>query len=197
MSTLGIHDICGKRQVQAAHLQLIQAFERLKLNENISLIKKTADLEPGKKQIQVNWIYTNAPVLEVRFKTIYNDFVIIQIQGGQYRHAIEYFDTRIGDRIDRKEGKKTSFIPSTKGLNYLLEKYPHILFGNDAIKKYPAWNANFGQREQFCKYCNGRIISNRISCFVYQWVPIPENIEIKDLVEAIVKDTINLLNLTN
>lgn len=197
LNCLGIHDICGKRQVQAAHLQLINAFNQLKLINKVSIVEKSADLEAGKKQIQVDWTYTNAPVLEVRFKTKYSDFVIIQIQGGQYRHAIEYFDKKLGERIGRKEGEKASYIPNERGINYLKEKYPHILFGKDVIKNYPSWNADFGQREQFCKYCNGRTIPNGISCFVYQWVPIPENIEIKDLVEAIVKDTINLLNLTN
>ena len=197
LSSIGIHDVCGKRQVQAAHLQLIHAFNELELCGIITIVENTVDLESGKRQIQVNWTYTNAPVLEVRFKTCYNDFIIIQIQGGQYRHAIEYFDEKIGERIDRNEGEKVSYIPNERGLNYLKEKYPHVLFGKDAIKNYPKWNVDFGQREQFCKYCNGRTGTNGISCFVYQWVPIPENIEIKDLVEAIVKDTVNLLSLTN
>ena len=34
-----------------------------------------------------------------------------------------------------------------------------------------------------------------VSCFVYQWVELPEHISISDLIDAIVADTLNLLSI--
>lgn len=54
----------------------------------------------------VKWDYTNAkPLIEVKFKNPKtSDNIFIQIQGNQYRHAVEFFDKGIEKRI--KKNKK-------------------------------------------------------------------------------------------
>ena len=52
-------------------------------------------------------------------------------------------------------------------------------------------------QEGYCKYCNGRpsLYNGLYSCFVYQWVELPENITISKLIDAVVEDISKLQNL--
>ena len=72
--------------------------------------------------------------------------IIIQIQGKQYRHAVEFFDKAIGDRIiyDNKE-----HILSDKGLSYLKEHYSDILsLKGEKPQNYPFDKYVFGQNKK-------------------------------------------------
>ena len=192
---LRIHDICGKRKAQALYQRILNKCQE----KELSVVSKFNDLSNG--NILVGWGYTDLPVLEVRFKS-QNDSVIIQIQGKQYRHAVEFYDDRIGTRIINGGGKK-GFIPSPEGLNYLQTNYSDILsLTNDKTpQNYPFENVTtFGQNRNpgYCKYCNGtgnKNYHNKISCFVYQWVEIPEHTTCDELVEKIMQDTMKLRNI--
>lgn len=201
LKKLGIHDICGKRKIQSVYNVLIQKFNN---DDYFELVSNAADLESGSKQIRVGWGYTNGPNVGVQFKVNDNgEYVHIQIQGNQYRHAVEFFDDKIGDRICRNE--KGEFFPSKNGIDYLRENYPGVLFNNNPLKNYPEFNpTEFGQNKKdgkkengYCKYCNGRINSDgKISCFVYQWVEIPQ-IPIDDLTDLIVKDVKKIMEIVH
>lgn len=192
---LGIHDICGKRKAQALYQKLLKECQE----HDLSVVSEYKDLSD--KNILVGWGYTDLPLLEVRFKT-QNDSVIIQIQGKQYRHAVEFYDDRIEDRITKDKNKK-GYIPSQKGLDYLQTNYSDILsLTNDKIpRNYPFENiTTFGQNKNpgYCKYCNGmgnKNYNNLISCFVYQWIEIPGETTCDELVERIIQDTINLIKI--
>lgn len=199
---LGIHDICGKRKAQ-------MLFQKLKLNCEKSWNVVTNETELTYDNIMVNWGFTNLPLVEVKLKTKYDDIIIIQIQGKQYRHAVEYFDTSIGERIGFDKNQKYPFMPNTKGLNYLANRYSFILSLNpdsnsiDLDSKpnnYPFTSKKFGQNKQpgYCRYCNGKIgKNNKISCFVYQWIEIPKEITMNELVDYIVSDTKNMNDFRN
>ena len=186
---LGIHDICGKRKAQVLYQKLFKEC----LNHGMNVVSKYEDLSDD--NIFVGWGYTNLPLIEVRIKN-QADAIIIQIQGKQYRHAVEYYDTKIGDRII-KSGK--GYIPSQKGLDYLQMNYPYILSLNNAKTptNYPFVDIPFGQNKNkgYCKYCNGIPDKNHhglISCFVYQWIEIPDSTTCDDLVDKIIQDIANL-----
>lgn len=196
---LGIHDVCGKRKVQSVYSQLVN-----EINKHVDVVERVTELKNMSTEVQVAWAYTNAPLIEVRLKTRpeIDEYVLIQIQGKQYRHCVEFFDTPEDKRIEKIDG---SFYPSEKGIRYLKETYPKILFGDDALENYPRFNGKsnvFGQRrkggnEGYCKYCNGKLCSyNGLrGCFVYQWVELPDRISIEDLVKSITTDTLNLINI--
>ena len=183
LKELGIHDVCGKREMQAVYNELVK-----KLNGE--------GIATNNSDVLVKWDYTNAkPLIEVKFKNPKtSDNIFIQIQGNQYRHAVEFFDKEIGDRIEKKE---KGFYPSKAGIEYLTDTYPYF-FGENAIN-YPDLGSEkneFGMREKYCKYCNGKTLANGlISCWVYQWIKIPEKITKEDLISAICKDTKNIIAL--
>ena len=193
---LGIHDICGKRKAQMIHRKLVREFEQ----KGYSVVNNMNDLRDNK--IKIAWDYTNMPVVEVRLKARgIDEYMIVQIQGKQYRHAVEYFDDQIGDRIENDpKAPKISFIPSEKGLEYLREHYSDFLELDQATppKYYPFKDVNeFGQNEKrgYCKYCNGRFGNNgKISCFVYQWVEIPSEMTCDDLVSCVINDIKSLFS---
>ena len=136
---LGIHDICGKRKAQTLYKKLCEACK----NKNINIVSDINNLSDN--NIYIGWGYTNStPLIEVKFKPSkdVSDVVIIQIQGKQYRHAVEFFDKAIGDRIiyDNKE-----HIPSDKGLSYLKEHYSDILsLKGEKPQNYPFDKYVFG-----------------------------------------------------
>lgn len=187
LKELGIHDVCGKREMQDIYNKLVK-----RLNEE--------GIATNNSDVLVKWAYTNAePLIEVKF-TYKDDNIFIQIQGYQYRHAVEFFDNKIGDKIEKKE---KGFYPSEAGIEYLTDTYPYF-FGEDAIKNYPDLENDlendtkeFGMRKKqgYCKYCNGKPLANGyISCWVYQWIKIPENIKKANLINAICKDTQKIIN---
>ena len=187
---LGIHDICGKRKAQTLYKKLCEACK----NKNINIVSDINNLSDN--NIYIGWGYTNStPLIEVKFKPSkdVSDVVIIQIQGKQYRHAVEFFDKAIGDRIsyDNKE-----HIPSDKGLSYLKEHYSDILsLKGEKPQNYPFDKYVFGQNKKrgYCKYCNGKPNANGdISCFVYQWVEIPAITSCDDLIQKILEDIENM-----
>ena len=183
---LGIHDICGKRKAQTLYKKLCEACK----NKNINIVSDINNLSDN--NIYIGWGYTNStPLIEVKFKPSkdVSDVVIIQIQGKQYRHAVEFFDETIGERIIY--GNK-EHIPSDKGLSYLKEHYSDILSLNgEKPQNYPFDECGFGQNKKrgYCKYCNGKPnAEGYISCFVYQWIEIPAITSCDDLIQKIVKD---------
>ena len=130
---------------------------------------------------------------------ILDEYIIVQIQGNQYRHAVEYFDDTIGSRIKRikkmtKGKEEDDFIPSQQGLDYLTHNYSYLFDFAEAStpQNYPfTAKKGFGQNRVpgYCKYCNGRIGKNgKISCFVYQWVEIPHDMTCNKLVSSVIKD---------
>lgn len=194
---LDIHDICGKRLAQSIYYQLRNCFNRDQLVNNVK------NLDVGKQQFLIGWSYTNAtPLIEVRFRAKAEEYVVIQIQGKQYRHCVEYFDdNNWGYRISKDNNGK--FGPSEDGIKYLQSHYPYVILGNDAINNYPdCLNRKFGQRRKdnndgYCKYCNGGPSKDgKYGCFVYQWVKIPNDMTIGDLVKAIHNDAMRLLWLS-
>lgn len=201
MHELGIHDICGKRKIQSVYNKLVDKIQK----SQFEIVAKE-ELESGANKVRILWGYTDQPIIEVRFK-VNDDYLIIQIQGSQYRHAIEYFDNKIGDRICQNE--KKAFIPSDGGLAYLKNKYNSILFSQEALNNFPRFPENtpnaFGQNKKngkkedgYCKYCNGKIMADgTISCFVYQWVKIPSSISIDDLTDIILSDTNKMFCITH
>ena len=201
MHELGIHDICGKRKIQSVYNKLVN-----KINNSKFEIVSKDELESGANKVRVLWGYTDKPLIEVRFK-VNDDYLIIQIQGSQYRHAIEYYDKEIGERICQNE--KKAFIPSDDGLAYLQKEYNKILFSQEALNNFPEFPGNtpnvFGQKKKngkkedgYCKYCNGKKMADgTISCFVYQWVKIPNSISIDDLTDIILSDTNKLFCITH
>lgn len=196
---LGIHDVCGKRKAQKVYSQLVNLFNEEK---ELKVVNKIDELKFGKNQIHIAWGYTNAPLIEVRFMPNKEEFVLIQIQGKQYRHAVEFFDTHIGNRISKDS--KDVYGPSEKGIQFLKENYPHVLFGDNALSNYPDWEERkYGQRGKnkenaFCKYCNGKPsnYNRKYSCFVYQWIEIPNEMSVADLIKAIHDDVLNLMTLS-
>lgn len=102
-------------------------------------------------------------------------------------------------------GAGTGAGPSKKGIQMIKEKYPDIFFGSESLKNYPNFkDKKIGQRgaeQGYCKYCNGSILGSnsshpgRISCFVYQWVEIPDNSSISELVRVVHEDILNLMSL--
>ena len=199
---LGIHDVCGKRKVQNTYSRLVQALKA----KSIDVVYNLDELKEKPSAVHAAWAYTNAPLIEVKLKTKtdVDEFMLIQIQGKQYRHAVEYFDEQQkGNRIECRKG---AYFPSPIGISYLKETYPGFLFGDDALNNYPVFDmqkvTGFGQRtkdgqEGYCKYCNGRpsLYNGLYSCFVYQWVELPENITISKLIDAVVEDISKLQNL--
>lgn len=201
MKELGIHDICGKRKVQISYYNLV---EKLKLS-GYNVVNKESDLTNNNSM--VGWGFTNSqPLIEVKLKAG-NDNIFIQIQGKQYRHAVEYFDEKIGDRIihiSQQTNKKrpVDYKPSEKGLKYLLENYSYIFTSFDGKcqpMNYPSElvNRQFGQTNGYCKYCNGKQIKGKISCFVHQWIEIPQNTTMENLVTLIVSDVNNMIKKRN
>ena len=90
LKELGIHDVCGKREMQDIYNKLVKRLNGEGIATNNS-------------DVLVKWAYTNAePLIEVKF-TNKDDNIFIQIQGYQYRHAVEFFDNKIGDKIEKKE----------------------------------------------------------------------------------------------
>ena len=184
---LGIFDICGKRKVQILYQRLVAKCKDLIVVNDVEAL--TDD------NIMVGWNYTNLALIEVKLKAK-KDHIIIQIQGKQYRHGVEFFDDRIGDRIDSMQSKKkVIFTPNEKGIQYLTKTYPDLLDLNwkdrNPRKDYPI-HTPFGQRNKYCKYCNGETKNNRIGCFVYQWVEIPQNTSCDELVDYIFNDILNI-----
>ena len=200
---LGLHDVCGKRKVQYAYSLLVKQLQQ----EQINVVKEISKLNCCSNEVQVAWAYTNAPLIEVRLKTSLktDEYILIQVQGKQYRHCVEFFDKSVGKRI--KKIDKKNFGPSDAGLQFLRENYRNVLFGECASANYPTFEGKpkvFGQRrkggeEGYCKYCNGMpsLYNGLVSCFVYQWIELPDQISIPDLIEAVVADTMKLLNLYN
>lgn len=191
---LGIHDICGKRKAQTLYKKLCEACDKEKLNVDSDLgwARSTSNLSDN--HIYLGWGYTNStPLIEVKLKSNLNDVIVIQIQGKQYRHAVEFFCKGNDGMIT---SKNKEYIPSDKGLSYLNEHYSDILSLNgEEPKNYPFEIKDFGQNKKrgYCKYCNGKPNANGdISCFVYQWVEIPKDITCDDLIDIIVKDTSNM-----
>ena len=190
---LGLHDVCGKRKAQMIYQKLVQGFAG-------KWTVVTDVKNPKDKEIKVAWNYTNKPVVEVRLKAgILDEYIIVQIQGNQYRHAVEYFDDTIGSRIKRikkmtKGKEEDDFIPSQQGLDYLTHNYSYLFDFAEAStpQNYPfTAKKGFGQNRVpgYCKYCNGRIGKNgKISCFVYQWVEIPHDMTCNKLVYSVIKD---------
>ncbi len=182
LKELGIHDVCGKRNMQSVYNGLVNDLEKL----NIDIVDDINLLENN--NVLVAWSYTNAPLIEVRFKKD-NDYVLIQIQDKQYRHAVEFFDKEIGIRIayNKDEGV---YHPSEKGIEYLRRNYPYF-FGEEALHNYPFNPTEFGMKEKngYCKYCNGKKVNGLYSCWVYQWVKIPNGITKNDLISKICDDT--------
>ena len=196
---LRINDICGKRRIQAASL----ALKNLLQKNNIEIVNTLKELMPGERQILVGFGFTNGmPLLEARFKTKTDEYILVQVQGKQYRHCIEFFDTPGGALISKQDKGAE---PSEKGIQMIKDKYLDIFFGPNALTNYPKFkDKKFGQRgaeQGFCKYCNGSILgpnsyhSGKISCFVYQWVEIPDNSSISELVRAVHEDILNLMGL--
>ena len=182
---LGIHDICGKRKAQVLYQKLFKKCQ----DRGMIVVSKYEDLSDD--NIYVGWGYTNLPLIDVRFRN-QADAIIIEIQGKQYRHAVEYYDPKIGDRITKTD---KGYIPSQEGLDYLRKNYSDILsLNNDKTpKNYPFDGIQFGQNKNkgYCKYCNGIPDKNNhglISCFVYQWIEIPDNTTCDDLVDKIIQD---------
>lgn len=194
---LGIHDICGKRKAQNIYKKLVQRFE-----DKWEVVNDMNGLQGNK--IKIAWDYTNMPVVEVRLRAgDIEEYIIVQIQGNQYRHAVEYFDDVIDKRIRKDPNvKKTSFIPSDAGLEHLRKNYSNFLEldRTTAPLYYPFENVKrFGQKKKrgYCKYCNGKIGNNgKISCFVYQWVEIP-NITCDKLVSYVIKDIEEIFSRRN
>ena len=193
LKELGIHDICGKRKAQTLYKKLCEACS----NKNIDIVSDLNDLSDN--NIYIGWGYTNStPLIEVKFKPRFkpskdvSDVVIIQIQGKQYRHAVEFFCKGNDGMITSKNNEH---IPSGKGLIYLKEHYSGILSLNgEEPQNYPFNKNVFGQNKKrgYCKYCNGKPnAKGDISCFVYQWVEIPD-ITCVDLIQNIVKDIDNI-----
>ena len=201
---LGIHDICGKRKAQNLFKNIVSNCR----NEKWNIVNDEDHLTDS--NLMVAWGYTDMPLIEVKIKA-QEDIIIVQIQGNQYRHAIEFYDDRIGDRIEcikttKKGVEKDDFIPSQKGIDYLSRMYPDLLdFSQEAPPKhYPFSVKEFGQRSArgYCKYCNGKMAKkgigkNRISCFVYQWVKIPQEMMCDELVSHVIEDIKELLNRRN
>lgn len=199
---LGIHDVCGKRKVQNTYSRLVQALKA----KSIDVVYNLDELKEKPSAVHAAWAYTNAPLIEVKLKTKtdVDEYMLIQIQGKQYRHAVEYFDEQQkGYRIEDRNG---AYVPSATGISYLKETYPGFLFGDDALNNYPVFDTQkvngYGQRtkngqEGYCKYCNGRPspYNGLYSCFVYQWVELPENITISKLIDTVVEDISKLQNL--
>ena len=183
---LGIHDICGKRKAQMIYQKLVEGFA-----DKWEVVNEMNDLQGNK--IKVAWSYTNMPVVEVRLRAGgINEYIIVQIQGKQYRHAVEYFDNQIGIRITKDHSvNKKSFIPSDGGLAYLRKEYSNFLELDHTTPIYYPFKdvKRFGQNENrgYCKYCNGNMGQNGISCFVYQWVEIPD-MTCDDLVSYVIQD---------
>lgn len=198
---LGIHDVCGKRKVQDVYSLLVHQLQ----DQRINVVEKISELKHCVNVVLVSWAYTNAPLIEVRLKSRHkeDEYILIQVQGKQYRHCVEFFDQCVGKRISMD--KNGSFGPNEMGIQFLRENYPDVLFGERALKNYPMFeekSRDFRQRkkdggEGYCKYCNGRpsAYNGKVSCFVYQWVELPEKISTRDLVEAVVADTSKLLRL--
>ena len=198
---LGLHDVCGKRKVQYAYSRLVGELR----DKQVDVVKKISKLRFCPNEVQVAWAYTNAPLIEVRLKTSpkVDEYILIQVQGKQYRHCVEFFDKSIGKRIVKDNNNR--FGPSEVGLQFLRDNYRNVLFGECALANYPTFEGKskvFGQRQKggeegYCKYCNGMPSSYNglVSCFVYQWVELPEHISISDLIDAIVADTLNLLSI--
>lgn len=192
MKELGIHDLCGKRKIQTAYNNLVDILTK----KGYNVVSKESDLTTD--NIMVGWGFTNSPLIEVKLKSEYGDDIIIQIQDKQYRHAVEYFDETIGNRIKKttqpkNKKKPNDYGPSDIGLQYLLDRYSYIFSsfdGNCQPRNYPFEpdNKQFGQTDGYCKYCNGNQIKGKISCFVYQWIEIP-SINMDNLVDYIVVDT--------
>ena len=187
---LGIFDICGKRKVQMLYQRLVDKCEY----NHLIVVNDVKDLTDD--NIMVGWNYTNLALIEVKLKAN-KDHIIIQIQGKQYRHGIEFFDDRIRDRIDSMQSKKkVIFTPNENGIQYLKDTYSDLLDldckkGVDHKPKYyPFEPEQFGQKKSFCKYCNGERnkINQKIGCFVYQWVEIPQDTSCDKLVEYIFND---------
>ena len=197
---LGIHDVCGKRKAQMIYQKLVQGFAG-----KWTVITEMKN--PKDDEIKVAWNYTNKPVVEVRLRAgDIDEYIIVQIQGNQYRHSVEFFDKSIGSRIQQTT-KKTNgkeeddFIPSQQGLDYLTKNYPNLFDFAQASKpeNYPFTADGFGQNSDsgYCKYCNGRIGKNgKISCFVYQWVKIPD-ITCDQLVTYITNDIEEIIRQRN
>lgn len=195
---LRIHDICGKRKAQIIYQKLVQGFT----DKNWTVVNDMSELKDDK--LKVAWDYTDMPVVEVRLKAgDIDEYIIVQIQGKQYRHAVEYFDDQIGIRIKKIKkdpSKKESFIPSENGLAHLHNVYSDILELDQTTspKYYPFKDVNrFGQNKNrgYCKYCNGNIGKNgKISCFVYQWVEIPIKMTCDELVEYVINDIEEIFN---
>ena len=187
LKELGIHDVCGKRNMQTIYNELVERITQ----SGITVVNNSNDLKNG--NVLVSWNYTNAPLIDVKFKHD-EENIFIQIEGEQYRHAVEFFDKEIGHRINKKE---KGFYPSEEGIKFLKDKYPKIL-GAEALGNYPFDATEFGMREKqgYCKYCNGKTLANgHISCWVYQWVKIPKGITKEDLINAICEDTKKIMEI--
>jgi hypothetical protein len=99
---------------------------------------------------------------------------------------------------------KDVYGPNAKGIQFLKENCPHVLFGANALSNYPDWEERkYGQRGKnkenaFCKYCNGKPsnYNRKYSCFVYQWIEIPNEMSVADLIKAIHDDVLNLMTLS-
>ena len=188
---LRIHDVCGKRKVQTLYQKLLEncsVHQDLKDIEIVSNVKKL-----NKDNIMIGWGYSNEPLIEVKLMSN-KDVIVIQIQGKQYRHAVEFFDTKIGDRI-KEDG--SNYYPSKKGINYLITNYSDILSlkeANKTPKNYPFDNIPYGQKKTcgYCKYCNGKQVDGEISCFVYQWISIPMETKCNDLIQKIIQDILKI-----
>lgn len=182
-SDLGIHDICGKRKAQILYRKLIAESKKKGWVVVPNVTELTAD------KVMVGWGFTNSqPLIDVKLRSG-ADIFVIQIQGNQYRHAVEYFDQQIGDRIE-KIGD--DFFPSQKGLDYLLSKYPDMYAAKGSNPAFYPFEGKFGNKKEegYCKFCNGKSDDNGwISCFVHQWIPIPKDMTCDELVSNIIKDT--------
>lgn len=88
--------------------------------------------------------------------------------------------------------------PSDIGLDYLRNNYSDMLSLTDPQEpnNYPFVDISFGQNKKkgYCKYCNGKMFNGVISCFVYQWVEIPQKITCDDLVDKILQDISRVKN---
>lgn len=136
------------------------------------------------QEVYVNYGMTNSQgFFEVKIKVSNDTVFLIQVQGNQYRRAIERKGT-YKENIDWLNNQNSNLY---KFFAHSKEEFPDFRY-SDSLKKVSPFRPKKKDNEQngFCKFGNW---------FIYQYVEIEDSTTVKSVAKAVIKDIYEVLKL--
>lgn len=174
--TLRLHDICTKSRYSQMLVYLKEKLEKefACVKWGYKVKKIFSEEKANKDTAYINWGYTNMQgLLEAKIKVNNKYLLLVQVQGGQYRRAIEW------EKGDENDGK--THWERMRSDQSILDLGFFRLDAENTIT-YP-WSKETAEiyplKGDYNKFG---------SAFLYQSAKLPEGITVDELLEAIVSD---------